>query len=232
MLLTVLSLIGVFACNYFYYYAVQHTSLTHVAVLYALGPIMTAILAFIFLKEPIRSGRLLGIFLAFVGVALLITNGRISEFLRYGFHVGDASELISALCLAIYTVAGKHLKNTPSDCATFWMMLISFVITLPIVLLGEGFPTDASVQAIASVCYLGVACSGIGYLLQQTSIRQIGASASAAFLNGISPITILTAALVLKENVTVFQALCMIIVFIGLCLNVTNRSVLKFFSRI
>lgn len=220
LLLILLSVVGVLACNYFYFFALQHTSLTHVAVLYALGPILTALLAALFLKEPIHNGRILGIVFAFAGVCLLITGGRISEFLRTGFHIGDCAELLSALCLAVYTILSRRMKHTPADCAAFWLMLICFVLTLPLVFFLEGgFPLRVSPRAAASVCYLGIACSGLGYLLQQKSIHRIGASASAAFLNGISPITILTAALILKERISPVQICCMVLVFFGLFLN-------------
>ena len=104
-------------------------------------------------------------------------------------------------------------------------MAISFLVTLPMVMLLEGgFPKQISFQAIASVTYLGVLCSGAGYLLQQLSIQRIGASSSAAFLNGISPITVLTAALILGEQVTPLQILCMGIILFGLILNARNGS--------
>ena len=220
ILLILLSVIGVLACNYFYFFAVQNTSLTHVAVLYALGPIITTIQASIFLKEPIHSGRLWGIVFAFTGVCLLMTGGRISEFLRGGFHIGDCAELLSALCLAVYTILSKRIKKTPADCAAFWLMLFCFMMTLPLVFALEGgFASHVSLRCTVSVCYLGIACSGLGYLLQQKSIHQIGASASAAFLNGISPITILTAALVMGERISPLQICCIVLVFFGLFLN-------------
>ena len=216
-LLAVLSLVGVVGCNYLYYYAVQNTALANVAILYALGPIITTVLAGIFLKETVRQGRCLGIVLAFAGVAALITNGDISAVFSIHFNRGDLAELGSASCLAAYTILSRRLKKTPPECAVFWLMLIAFAATLPMALVLEGGPgPHISIRGILSLLYLGVLCSGLGYLLQQCSIRQIGASASAAFLNGISPITILTAALILGEHVTFNQVLCMAVVFSGL----------------
>ena len=63
-----------------------------------------------------------------------------------------------------------------------------------------------------------------GYLLQQKSIQTIGASTSAAFLNGISPITILSAAVILGEQVTLAQVACIGVVFFGLFLNARNMT--------
>ena len=224
-LLAVLSLVGVVGCNYLYYYAVQNTALANVAILYALGPIITTVLAGIFLKETVRQGRCLGIVLAFAGVAALITNGDISAVFSIHFNRGDLAELGSASCLAAYTILSRRLKNTPPECAVFWLMLIAFAATLPMALVLEGGPgPHISIRGILSLLYLGVLCSGLGYLLQQCSIRQIGASASAAFLNGISPITILTAALILGEHVTFNQVLCMAVVFSGLYLNASNQN--------
>ena len=224
-LLAVLSLVGVVGCNYLYYYAVQNTALANVAILYALGPIITTVLAGIFLKETVRQGRCLGIVLAFAGVAALITNGDISAVFSIHFNRGDLAELGSASCLAAYTILSRRLKKTPPECAVFWLMLIAFAATLPMALVLEGGPgPHISIRGILSLLYLGVLCSGLGYLLQQCSIRQIGASASAAFLNGISPITILTAALILGEHVTFTQVLCMAVVFSGLYLNASNQN--------
>ena len=224
-LLAVLSLVGVVGCNYLYYYAVQNTALANVAILYALGPIITTVLAGIFLKETVRQGRCLGIVLAFAGVAALITNGDISAVFSIHFNRGDLAELGSASCLAAYTILSRRLKKTPPECAVFWLMLIAFAATLPMALVLEGGPgPHISIRGILSLLYLGVLCSGLGYLLQQCSIRQIGASASAACLNGISPITILTAALILGEHVTFNQVLCMAVVFSGLYLNASNQN--------
>ena len=77
LLLTALSVIGVVLCNYLYFFAVQHTALTNVAILYALGPVITTVLAVAFLKETVRLGRGRGMLLAFLGVAGFITNGQV-----------------------------------------------------------------------------------------------------------------------------------------------------------
>ncbi len=227
-LLVVLSIIGVVCCNYLYFFAVQHTTLTNVAILYALGPIITTVLAFFFLREMVHLSRALGIVLAFLGVVALITDGHVEALLDIGFNQGDVAELLSSLCLAVYTILSKRLRKTPADCVVFWLMAIGFVVTLPMVIwLEGGIALYVSHRALASVLYLGILCSGMGYLLQQRSIQTIGASTSAAFLNGISPITILTAALILQEKITPVQIGCMAVVFLGLFLNARNQPLLS-----
>ena len=224
-LLVLLSFIGIVLCNYLYFFAVRHTALTNVAILYALGPIITTVLAALLLKEKVHQSRTVGILLAFVGAAALITDGKLGQLFLISFNRGDIAELVSALCLAVYTILSRKLKNTPADCAVFWLMLIGFAMTLPMVFLMEGgLSLSVSWKALASIAYLGILCSGMGYLLQQISIKSIGASTSAAFLNGISPITILTAAIILKEEITPMQMCCMAVVFFGLFLNAENKT--------
>lgn len=53
-LLTGLALLGVVLCNYLYFNAIALTHLTSVAIIYALGPIVTAALAAVILREAIR----------------------------------------------------------------------------------------------------------------------------------------------------------------------------------
>lgn len=220
-----MSIVGVVLCNYLYFFAVKNTSLVNVAILYALGPIFTAILALIFLKETIHSTRALGIVLAFFGVVTLVTKGKLSELLSIRFSAGDLAQIFSSLCLAVYTILSRQVKKTPVDMTVFWMMSISFLTTLPSLFIagGNAMYVNVSWRGILSIIYLGVFCSGLGYLLQQKSIKLIGAPLSAAFLNGISPITILTATIFFGENISLVQIVSMCIIFLGLYLNIINK---------
>lgn len=147
-LLVLLSLIGVVLCNYLYFSAVKNTLLTNVAILYALGPIITTVLAVIFLKERAFQSRYLGIALAFIGGAVLITNGNLKEILSLGSHWGDLAQLGSSLCLAIYTIFSKKIRKTPAECVVFWLMLIAFLTTLPMVYLFEGGSPSLSTETL------------------------------------------------------------------------------------
>ncbi|MEA4966384.1 MAG: DMT family transporter [Oscillospiraceae bacterium] len=227
VLLAILAVVGVVLCNYLYFYALQHTLLTNVAIIYAFGPIITALLAAIFLKEAIRQSRTIGMLLAFAGVVILLTDGHPTQGVLISFDKGNFAELLSAACLAVYTILSKRVKNTPIECVVFWLMTISFFITLPMAyLLDGGINLRASPKAWLAILYLGVLCSGFGYLLQQKSIKTIGAASSSAFLNGISPITILSAAIFLKEPVTAAQIVCMLVIFAGVFLNAANKTLL------
>lgn len=226
-LLVLLALVGVVLCNYLYFHAIRLTHLTSVAIIYAMGPVITAILAAVMLRESMRQSRLAGMVLAFLGVVLLLLNGEGEAASFAALGEGELAELLSVLCLAFYTILSKRLNKTPAACAVFWMMVVSFLATLPMALVSEGgLNRNASPGAWLAVLYLGVFCSGFGYLLQQKSIAAVGAAASSAFLNGISPITILTAAVFLQEPVSAAQLACMAAVFVGVLLNTANRDIL------
>lgn len=226
-LLAVLAVLGVVLCNSFYFHAIALTHLTSVAIIYALGPIMTAALAAAFLRETIHQTRAFGMLLAFLGVVALLFAGEKDTADLGPVGMGEAAELLSVLCLAVYTILSRRLKRTPAASGVFWMMAVSFALTLPPALFSQGgLNVHASPKAWLSILYLGVLCSGFGYLLQQRSIAAVGASASAAFLNGISPITILTAALFLREPVSLPQLLCMAAILLGVALNAANRTIL------
>ena len=129
-LLAGLALLGVVLCNYFYFRAIALTHLTSVAIIYALGPIVTAALAAVILQETIRQTRLIGMALAFLGVvALLLTGTGEAAKLTFAGR-GEAAELLSVLCLAVYTIFSRRLKHTPAACGVFWMMAVSFAVTL------------------------------------------------------------------------------------------------------
>lgn len=225
-LLAILSLLGVVLCNYLYFNALRLTQMTSVAIIYATSPLITVVLAAVLLREPIRQSRLLGLLAAFSGVVLLLLGGEGGEGAVPAPGKGELAELLSVLCLSLYTIFSRRLRRTPPACAVFWMMAVGFLSTLPMaVLSGGGTGPAASGWAWIAVLYLGVFCSGFGYLLQQKSIAAVGASASSAFLNGISPITILTAAVFLGEPVSLSQLLCMAAIMLGVAFNAANRDI-------
>ena len=225
--LFLLGILGVLLNNYLYFWALQHTTLTNCAILFASSPIMTALLAALFLKEPLRQSRALGMVLAFGGVVMLLTRGRIEALFSSSVNLGDVAQLLSAFCASMLAILGKRIRRTSAECVVLWLMIVGGVSALILFFsMGGRLPRQLSFRALWSLGYLGVLCSCVGYIAQQISVKTIGAAASSAFLNGIPPITLLNAALFLHEEISLFQLACMIVIFAGVVLNARNQNIL------
>ncbi len=211
---------GIAISNACYFYALQNTSLTNVAILYATTPLMTAILASIFLDEVLTPRRVLGIVLALGGAVMLLCRGNLSLLLSLSMNRGDQFELLAAFTASVMAVLGRKIRRTPPVTVTLCMMFTSTVVTSAVILIsGEVMNFSPSVPAIWSTLYIGVFSSALAFLFQQISIHRIGAGPSSAFLNGIPALAIIGATLYFGETVSMIQIVSAAIIFTGIFLN-------------
>ena len=113
-------------------YALLATSAANALLLFACAPIFTAILSPILLKEAISIKTLLSIFIAFLGVFIMIWN----DF-GGGNWKGNLSAVISAIGFSFFTInlrLNKHLQMLPS---VFSSGIIASCVALLIILLAD-----------------------------------------------------------------------------------------------
>lgn len=216
--LTVVSLTGMLGNNYFFFLALRHTTVTNASVIYAVTPLLIAILAAMFVGEKLDARRMGAIAVALAGVLLLLTGGNPAVLRDLSFNRGDLYELIASFCTAVYTVAARKVAYRYSPLVvTGYAMIISALFSLP--LAAGSFSPKAllSVSALGwgSLAYLVVLASCMAYLLQQMSVKKIGANRTAAFINLSPPASMAMAALILGEKISLIQAVSALIIVTG-----------------
>lgn len=129
-------------------------------------------------------------------------------------------------CLAGYTVLSKRLKNTKPACAGVLAdgKLICHDASGWVLLSKDGFGTGFGLKTALSVLYLGVLCSGVGYLLRSIPFTALAREALRRFLTASARSRCLSAGIFLHERITSVQFLSMALVFAGLYFNAANRS--------
>ena len=113
-------------------YALLTTSAANALLLFACAPIFTAILSPIFLTEIISLRTLLSIFIAFLGVLIMVW----SDF-GGGDWKGNLSAIISAMGFSFFTInlrRNKHLQMLPS---VFSSGIIASVVAFIIILFSD-----------------------------------------------------------------------------------------------
>lgn len=229
-----LGFFGVFVNNYLGLTAFKLTSMTNIAIIFASSPMMTAVMAAMFLGERMRQSRIVGVLLAFFSVTALITGGRLSELLNMSFNPGDLCQLGTSFTASLLSVLGKRVKKTSADLVVMWQMITGVTCGIAVICLTGGNPlqmlseslASASTRAVLSMLYIGSFCSCLAYIMQQTSARLIGAAASGAFLNAMPPIAVITASLVMGERISSLQFICMGAIFLGVWLNTANFDII------
>lgn len=195
-----LSCAGVVALGLLQAYGLLHTSAIHTGWIIAINPILITIASRLFLGEPITLRKTLGIAFGFSGIGLIITNGEFSPAIfRFDSSLGDLLVFASAIAWTAYTVGGRgFLSRFPPLASVSVVMTVGCLVLLPF-----GFATGQwgqvghlSARAWGAILFLGICCSGLGYLFWYKALEQRDSSVVGMYLY-LEPFSTLVAALLL-----------------------------------
>ena len=168
---------GAFHFAFFYLALDNSTHISSVAILLQLGTPLATILSVIFLGEIIRWKRLLGIFLAFAGVVILIFEPTIFSDLGGVYYA-----LLAAFSISVSLLFMKKLKNIKVFDLQVWIAWTSFIFLAFISFLVEDnqilIIQSASINAWIAVIFTAIVATGIGhagfyYLLTKYDVSRI-----------------------------------------------------------
>ncbi|MCB9055808.1 MAG: DMT family transporter [Chitinophagales bacterium] len=211
---------GVSIFNTFVYIAGHFSEAINMALIGTTSsPIMSVILARIFLKEKIPLSRIIGMTICIIGILLLLSKGSWQTLLTFSFSKGDWWMLAAALAFAIYNVmAKKKPVEMNSKNFLFTVFLMGTIVLLPFYFFefkaqGGFSPTIANLSAIL---YLGLGASVICFLLWNIAIGQLGAGRTSLFGNLIPVFSSIEAVIFLNEKITWIHIASFLLVMIGL----------------
>jgi len=174
--------------------------------LIGLIPIWSAVLSAAVLQERLGGRKILGLVAGAVGAVLVVTKGEIGrDVLALPSTRGDLLVLASTINWAVYTVLGhRTLKRLGSGRATAASMLLGWLMLTPLFVGTSGWRelSGLSPTAIGCVVFLGVGCSGLGYLFWYAALERLEASRVAAFLYLEPLVTLATAMSLLDETMS------------------------------
>ncbi|WP_263353651.1 DMT family transporter [Acidicapsa acidisoli] len=149
------------------------------AVVNATTPIWTLLISLAVQRGHATGRMIAGVLLSFAGVVLVVYGHEVGEetaSARAGLVLGVTLVVMASLCYAIATVMAKaKLKGIdPIGLATTQLTLASLML-LPVALAGA-YPVAVSVPSIAAIATLGLAGSGIAYLLYYNLLAHVSAT--------------------------------------------------------
>jgi len=106
--------------------ALQLTSVSNVAIIIATGPFVAAAIAWIWLRESLRSRTLLAMLVAFCGVIIIVGGASGSSDV-----VGIALACFMILVISAMTVLVRRHKGTPMVAAAALSNLLGSAVSLP-----------------------------------------------------------------------------------------------------
>ena len=198
--------------------AMNFTTTTNTSLIVCSCPLFATLLVrLVYRSSRINSIQLLGSLLAFIGMIIVVLNGR---FVLHLSPVGDALAFTACMCWAVYSLLMKSVTNNYGAAFITRKVFFYGVLTiLPYYILKPGFPpmdVFMKPQVIGNLLFLGCLASMVCFLTWNWCISKLGAvkATNWVYFNPIT--TMIFASWVLGEKITVYFLMGAICILTGM----------------
>ena len=218
--------------SYLYYFlyllALKLIPAVEASMLNYLFPIMVVLFAVPIHKEKLDNAKLFSILLGFLGMIIIITNGRFYN-IRLTNLPGDLLAIGAAICWGIFSNLGK--KNAIDSFISIYVYtVVSFFLAMVMMLAFSSF-TVPSLPAGAGLLWLGMSNIVLSYFLWFKILKSVPIS-MVANLSFITPfVTLLFIALLLGERISLIQLAGLLVIMLGIVLQSTGKAILMKFKQ-
>ena len=183
-----------------------YTSISSTALILAIIPALTTVLAVVVLKERISRTQIIGLVLVTVGVILVGLQENADVNSPHPL-LGNLLVFLSALSWAVYTIQGRVMAEKSSALVmTVASIGAAILQMLPFAIwetLHQGLP-ELNGMAWSGIFYLGIVLSGVTTMLWNEALHYLPASVASPFVN-LSSVIGLAGAFLLGEQPPLIQ---------------------------
>jgi drug/metabolite transporter (DMT)-like permease len=186
-----------------------------VAILNAMTPIFTVLLAHLVGDERLTGRRLAGVLLGFAGVAVLIGPSALSHL--DPTNIAELAILGAALCYAFAGLWGRQFRGLPVEVAAGGMLIGSSALLLPVAAIVEHpWTVQPSPISLAGIAALGLLSTAVAYLLYFKLLARVGATNLLLVTFLLPIVALILGALFLAEHVQPIDLLGLALIMGGL----------------
>lgn len=229
--------IGAGICGGSLYFLTENSALkltlaSNVALLVGTAPILTVLLSRFLLKTGrLRHNLIIGSLVALFGVACVVYNGSVILQIH---PVGDLLSLTAAVTWALYNIFLKKLDGKYDTLYITRKIFFYGVLTLSPVFLIRPLTTDIALltqpAVLGNLLFLGLVASLFCYVIWNRAVKQLGTIATSNYIYIVPLVTMLSSALILKEQITP-MALTGAVLILGGVYVAENGLSIPFFKK-
>ena len=218
----ILGLIGAGGYNAFAYIALQYTSATNAVLLNSFIPVATIAISWAFLGKHLKRLEGLGVVISMCGALTIVARGDFNVLLPLNLNVGDAWMLLAVAVWAVYTVG---LAWRPSGVHPMLMLAAMTAVGLAALLpaylweMAQGRQINVYLGSLASLAYVGIFPSFLGYIFYNRGVGEVGASKASLFIHLMPVFGTLLSAIFLNEIPLWYHYLGIGLIFTGIWLT-------------
>ncbi|MEO7310334.1 MAG: DMT family transporter [Chitinophagaceae bacterium] len=177
----------------------------------ATSPVISVVLARVFLKEKITPLRITGLLVCIAGILFLLSKGSLATLLSFKFSTGDKWILLAALSFAIYnTLVRKKPAGISPVPFLFVVFLAGTLLLLPFFLWEHNTqpPVQWNPHLLWILLYIGLGASVLSFLFWNKAVASLGAARTALFGYLIPVFSSIEAVWLLNETITWIHFVC------------------------
>jgi drug/metabolite transporter (DMT)-like permease len=218
----ILGLLGVGSYNTFAYIGLQFTSATNAVLLNSFVPVATIAISWAFLGKQLRRLEGLGVVISLGGALTIVARGDPAVLAHLNLNVGDVWMLAAVLSWAIYTVG---LAWRPAGVHPMLMLGAMTAVGLGALApayaweMTQGRQMIVNLGSLASLAYVGIFPSFLGYIFYNRGVAEIGASKASLFIHLMPVFGTLLSAIFLAEIPHWYHYLGIVLIFSGIWLT-------------
>lgn len=184
----------------------KNTTISNATLSYYLAPVFMIILSIVILKEKITPKKLLWVFIAIIGLFLILKFDNMENIQGYNHMKGIIYGIISAFFYALVVILNKFIKNISALVVTIAQLLISAIFLFLVSLISSGFIIEkADNKSLLLLVVVGIVHTGIAMYLYFSSIKDLEGQ-SIAILSYIDPIfALIISWIILGETMSTSQ---------------------------
>jgi drug/metabolite transporter (DMT)-like permease len=210
------------------YVGLNYTTAINAGLIIALMPIITMILARLFLHEPVGAWQFVGSIIAFIGMTIIVVRGDVLALFRLDLNAGELMVLGAAVAFALYTVLLRRAKFQLPGIPLLVILLGAGVVTaLPFYTweLLHDERTTLNTKGILALLYVAGPGGALMYYLFNLSVSALGASRAGTFLYLQTVFIAILAYFLLGERLLPYHLVGASFIFAGVLLVMLLRPV-------
>lgn len=218
-----LGIVGVFINQWSFFKGLQTADPTTSALILATTPILTGVLAAIFLKEKLTIRMFIGSVVAITGIYFVVTKGTFTSI-----HVdrGLLWIVLTMVTFAIMIIMTRRLSNRMSPLAiTLYSNIVGLFVSIPFVfLLDSPLRMSSNFSDWALLIVTAIVVHGIANLIWNNYIRYVDAS-KASILSNLEPfVAMVMGFLLLAKPITDAEIIGSLFIVGGVILSTYQRK--------
>lgn len=207
------------------YYLCENIALNYgdasiVGVIVCSAPIFSAIFSAIFFKEKLKKSFFVGFLVAIIGLLLISVSASTTGINTKGLILAFSG----SLSWGVYSIITRKIAilGYNSFGTTQYTFLFAVIMMIPVIFF-NGFRISAVMSMnftiLLNLLYLGLCASALCFITWNFSVKKLGVLKASVYLYASPVITIIFAAILLKERMTIKQIIGTVFVLFGLVLS-------------